>query len=95
MTSTQIGGIVAAALVVLWPQIKFAGSWLAVAAAGLMDRQPEGEPERPATIGPSFTDAVGHLSKVRARLITTDALGEEQKKAIEVLTLALVAGSDK
>lgn len=93
MTNVQIGGIVAAVAVMLWPQIKFAGSWLAAAAAGLMDREPA--TERHAAAGLNFTASVGYLSKVRARLITTDALGEEQKKAIEVLTLALVAGSDK
>lgn len=95
MTSVQIGGLVAAALVVLWPQLKFGGSWLAVAIAGLLDREESVVEERPATIDPSFTAAVEHLSKVRTRLLGTEALGEEQKKAIEVLTLALVAGSDK
>lgn len=93
MTTLQIAGTIVAVLVVLWPNLKAAGSWLAVAAATAFDR--ESAPARPATIGPNFTDAVEHLAKVRSRLLVTDALGEEQKKAIEVLTLALVAGSDK
>lgn len=46
-------------------------------------------------VGPDFETAVSHLAQVRSRLIQTDLLGDEAKKAIDVLTLALVAGSDK
>lgn len=93
MTPIQIAGVAAAAAVLLWPQIKFAATWLAVAASSLLRR--DVEPIRPATIAPNFRDAVAHLAQVRLRLLTTEALGDEQKKAIETLTLALVAGSDK
>lgn len=92
MTAVQLAGAAVAVALVLWPQIKFAATWLAVAAASAAGGD---GPARPAVIGPTFTDAVAHLAKVRARLLTTDSLGDEQKKAIEVLTLALVAGSDK
>ena len=35
------------------------------------------------------------LAVVRARLAATGTLSDEARKAIDVLTLALVAGSDK
>ena len=44
--------------------------------------------------GPSFRDAIASLAGVRTRLSETDRLGDAQKKAIDVLTLALVDGSD-
>lgn len=95
MTTVQIVGLAAAAAVVLWPQLHYAATWLAVAASSLLRREPGPEPAKPAAIAPNFRDAVAHLAQVRLRLLTTEALGDEQKKAIETLTLALVAGSDK
>jgi hypothetical protein len=35
------------------------------------------------------------LQSVRLRLVRTDCLAQDQKNAIDVLTLALVDGSDK
>lgn len=43
----------------------------------------------------AYREAILHLSEVRNRLRSTDALGEDQKRAIDILTLALVDGSDK
>ena len=54
------------------------------------------EPSPPLDIvaAPNYRDAIWHLSQVRFRLRVTDALGDDQKKAIDILTLALVDGSD-
>jgi hypothetical protein len=43
---------------------------------------------------PDYKTAILNLAAVRLRLRSTDCLGEDQKKAIDVLTLALVDGSD-
>lgn len=56
---------------------------------GLLGRLPV------APSGPSFEAALADLASVRLRLIRTGALDDDQKKAIDVLTLALVDGSDK
>jgi hypothetical protein len=44
---------------------------------------------------PDYQEAMANLAAVRTRLRLTDCLGEDQKKAIDVLTLALVDGSDE
>jgi hypothetical protein len=43
---------------------------------------------------PSYEQAILRLAEVRHRLVATQALGDDQRKAIDVLTLALVDGSD-
>jgi len=45
--------------------------------------------------GPSYQQAMVNLAAVRLRLIETSALSREASDAVETLTLALVAGSDK
>ena len=45
--------------------------------------------------GPTYQEAMANLAFVRRRLLATETLGDEQKEAIDTLTLALVAGSDK
>jgi len=44
---------------------------------------------------PDYRGAIANLASVRLRLLRTDCLGDDQKKAIDVLTLALVDGSDQ
>ena len=44
---------------------------------------------------PTYQAAIANLAFVRRRLLLTEMLGDEQKKAIDTLTLALVGGSDK
>lgn len=73
---------------------------IAVAAAGLLALSPAlykaaGRMLPAVDAGPSFQSAVSDLACVRRRLSATALLGEEQKKAIDTLTLALVAGSDQ
>ena len=43
---------------------------------------------------PTYEQAILRLADVRSRLAATKTLGDDQKKAIDVLTLALVDGSD-
>jgi hypothetical protein len=44
---------------------------------------------------PTYQSSHVALAHVRLRLLQTEHLGDDERKAIEVLTLALVAGSDK
>lgn len=87
MGSLQYVAAIAAVAVALWPQLKQAYAYL-------LDRVPAPSPTsgRPSL---SYTEAINHLASVRRRLIDTAALDEEQRKAIDVLTLALVDGSDQ
>ena len=87
MSIEQIGIVVAAAGVALWPQLKSVVAYL----AGLARQKPLAGPV--AAVG--YETAIHDLAVVRARLAATGTLGDDVKKAIDVLTLALVAGSDK
>jgi hypothetical protein len=53
------------------------------------------EPARAPHLAPTYQSAIADLAHVRLRLLQTDNLAEPEKKAIDTLTLALVAGSDK
>jgi hypothetical protein len=44
--------------------------------------------------GVTYEQAILRLAEVRGRLVGTKMLGDDQRKAIDVLTLALVDGSD-
>lgn len=83
-----IQGIAAAAAVVVaaGPQLRQAAGWVASAVRG-----------KPAatTTSPSYQDSVASLAAVRLRLKATERLEDAQKAAINVLTLALVDGSDQ
>lgn len=81
MTTWQYLAAIGGLAVVAWPFLPAAGSWLAGRLTG-----------RPSV---DYRQAILHLAEVRSRLRSTDALGEDQKRAIDVLTLALVDGSDK
>ena len=49
---------------------------------------------KPPHLAPTYQTAIADLAHVRLRLVQTKALDETARKAIDVLTLALVAGSD-
>jgi hypothetical protein len=49
---------------------------------------------KPPHLAPTYQSAIADLARVRLRLVQTKALDETAKKAIDTLTLALVAGSD-
>lgn len=53
------------------------------------------EPARPPHLTPTYQSAIADLAHVRLRLLQTEQLNDAEKKAIDTLTLALVAGSDK
>lgn len=44
---------------------------------------------------PSYRDAIASLAAVRLRLKATERLDDDRKKAIDLITLALVDGSDQ
>lgn len=89
MSSIQYLAAIGAVLVALWPQLKQAGGWLASKTAVPLPSVPSSRPI------PSYSEAIGDLASVRLRLLDTGVLDEEQRKAIDVLTLALVDGSDR
>jgi len=90
MTYEQIGAAIIAAVVVAWPKIVAVvkSVWGSLPAVAV-----------PAMGGPvGYEDAIHNLALVRTRLNSTGLLGDEkspQRAAIDTLTLALVAGSDK
>ena len=88
MTTTQVLVAAAAALVAAWPLVKNAIVWLAA-------RRPLPLPPAAAAIKPTYSDAINDLQSVRSRLLRTGCLAQDQKNAIDVLTLALVDGSDQ
>lgn len=79
MTAVQIASLVAAAAVAAWT---FRDQFKRLVL-------PAG------SRGPSYQQAMVNLAAVRLRLIETSTLSREASDAVETLTLALVAGSDK
>lgn len=90
MTWTQIIAVAAAILVAMWPQIYAALEqvigWVA---------SDDGDHAPARLLGPTYKEAISALASVRLRLRSTDCLDDDRKKAIDVLTLGLVDGSDK
>ena len=89
MTYEQMGAAVIAAGVVAWPKLV----QLVKSLRGVMPAVPVA-PAAPV----SYEAAIHNLALVRARLNSTGLLGDDkspQRAAIDTLTLALVAGSDK
>lgn len=80
--------LAAAAALVLWPSMPKPTRAALTPPPPMMPR----EPIKPAR--PTYTHAIHALAAVRARLIATDQLGDAERKAIDTVTLALVAGSD-
>lgn len=93
MTLTTGLATAAALAVAAWPQIRTASAWL----ASLWNDDPSVPPVRPLheVVSPNYQTAIANLAAVRLRLIHTKCLGDDQKKAIDSLTLALVDGSDQ
>jgi hypothetical protein len=92
MTTMQIIAVIGAAVAAFGPQTPSAVRW----AIGLWQDDhtvPLPKPLEEA-IAPSYQSAIANLAAVRFRLRATERLGEEQRKAVDVLTLALVDGSD-
>ena len=92
MTYEQIGAAGIAAIVVAWPKVVAVAKFVWGKLPGVLERS------SPATAPVSYQDSISNLALVRARLNATALLGEDkspQRAAIDTLTLALVAGSDK
>jgi hypothetical protein len=84
---------VAAAAVAFWPLSKPAPSVFNAPPSNTPEPVPPAPPA--AARRPTFRQAIDSLAYVRGRLVATEGLDEKAKAAIDVLTLALVAGSDK
>ncbi len=97
MTWEQIGAGIVAVIVFAWPKLVAGAKALLKAASvpGIV-RPPAVPPAANAPVG--YQQAIHNLALVRSRLNATDHLGDEkspERAAIDTLTLALVAGSDK
>jgi hypothetical protein len=59
--------------------------------------EPRVSPETPdlLPIAPNYQQSMQHLASVRLRLVRTATLAKDASEAVETLTLALLAGSDK
>lgn len=90
---TSVLAAAAAVVVVLWPQIQAVFIWATGLWQGVLNA-PLPKPHEEA-VAPSYQSAIVNLAAVRLRLRMTDRLGDEQKKAVDALTLALVDGSDQ
>lgn len=87
-----IAGLAGIATIAL-PRAGAAASWVTGLWQGL-SKPPLPTPHEEA-VTPSYAKAIGDLAGVRLRLKATNCLKDEQLKAIDTLTLALVAGSDQ
>lgn len=88
----QVAAAVAAVSVAFWPNVLQAwNAWMTFRPVNV------DAPDQmvPSAKAPSYRDSIFFLSEVRRRLIVTETLDDSRKKAIDVLTLALVDGSDK
>ena len=79
--------LVAAVAVLFWPSRKTTADYLPK-----FSLPKASEPVRETV---SYEAAIHDLAHMRLRLIATDHLDEDVKAAIDTITLALVAGSDK
>lgn len=92
MTVEQIAAGIVAVVALGWPKI------VAAVKAGWQKRPGGASPSPAAGAAVGYEEAIHNLALVRARLNATGLLGEDkspQRAAIDTLTLALVAGSDK
>jgi hypothetical protein len=97
MTYEQIGAAIVAAAVVAWPKIQSLAKAVWSALPGGVPA-PAPPPEAPGQRAVTYEQAIHNLALVRGRLNATGLLGDDkspQRAAIDTLTLALVAGSDK
>ncbi len=89
MIYLQIAAAIAAMLIAAGPAL----STLWTQALVWWWERPAGPSQPP--IGPNYQDAMQHLASVRLRLVRTESLTKEAIASIEVLTLALMEGSDQ
>jgi hypothetical protein len=87
MTKEQMIAAAVAVVVLAWPKL--------VALAAKVKERAVAPPSPAVPTGVTFEAAIHNLAAVRARLLASSLLDETAKKAIDTLTLQLVAGSDK
>lgn len=90
MTTAQIIAAAAAAATLAWPHAATGLTW----ASGLLRGLRKPAPKKEVDV-PTYQEALARIAYVRARLKATDCLGGDESAAIELLTHALVQGSDK
>lgn len=98
MTWEQIGAGIVAVVVFAWPKLVAVVKVLLDKIASLRAAPAVAVVPHPVGGPVGYEDAIHNLALVRSRLNATDLLGEEkspERAAIDTLTLALVAGSDK
>jgi hypothetical protein len=87
MTYPQLAALAVATVIVAWPTLRVVAGWLADRRTSL--------PTVAATVKPSYSTVMDDLQSVRLRLLRTGCLNQDQRNAIDILTLALVDGSDQ
>jgi hypothetical protein len=90
MSVFQVACGVAAVAVAVWPEASKMLAW-----AMSDDKNVPAPKPLSVAVAPNYQTAIANLAAVRLRLLRTECLGDDQKKAIDVLTLALVDGSDQ
>ena len=91
--SLQVYAAVAAAAVLAW--VFRAEVWYGVERLIGWAASDDGDHPQAKRRGPTYQEAMLDLAAVRLRLVETSALSKDVAEAIETLTLALLAGSDK
>lgn len=86
MDPKMLAIVAVAAVVALWPQIVAIAKKIKMPSLPVVDDY-DGDP--------TFNDAMVALALVRERMVITDCLEDDAHKAIEVITHALVEGSDQ
>lgn len=92
MTTAQVIAAVTGLATLAWPHVS---PWATGLWQGLGKPKPPLPTPPEEAVAPSYTVAIENLASVRTRLKVTECLKDDQLKAIDTLTLALVAGSDQ
>lgn len=91
--SLQVASILVAAGVLLW--VFRVDVWYVVESLVGRAFSDDGDHAAAKQRGPTYQEAMLDLADVRLRLVETSSLSKDATEAIETLTLALLAGSDK
>lgn len=94
MTSAELIAGLAALAALGYPHVGRTYTWATGLWQGMRKPQPPLPTKPEEAVAPSYATAINDLASVRSRLKATDCLHEEQLAAVDILTLALVSGSD-
>lgn len=95
MTPAEIAAAAVAAAALGYPHLGTAYTWATGLWQGIRKPKPPLPMPPEEAVAISYATAITDLASVRSRLKVTACLQEEQMAAIDILTLALVAGSDQ